>query len=111
MKSPYALTPAQRALLPDDADVAFYETNGYYISKEGVVPESLIDAAHGGAEAFYRGLGAPPKFSPMTIDGTAKLIAASLVGGFPGLNGKADYAHVEMLLLIGSNPVADVRDN
>jgi ectoine hydroxylase-related dioxygenase (phytanoyl-CoA dioxygenase family) len=53
--SAVALTPEQRALLPDEADVAFYEANGYYISKEGVLPEALIDAAHDGAEAFYRG--------------------------------------------------------
>lgn len=50
-----ALTPVQEALLPDEADVAFYEENGYYISKEGVLPEALIDAAHEGAQAFYRG--------------------------------------------------------
>jgi hypothetical protein len=49
------LSPDQRALLPDDADVARYEANGYYISKEGVLPEALIDAARAGAEAFYRG--------------------------------------------------------
>ncbi|HZP35439.1 MAG TPA: phytanoyl-CoA dioxygenase family protein [Methylomirabilota bacterium] len=55
MSGPYALTPAQRALLPDDGDCAFYEANGYYVSKEGVVPEALIDAAHEGALAFYRG--------------------------------------------------------
>lgn len=53
--SAVALTPEQRALLPDEADVAFYEANGYYISKEGVLPEALIDAANDGAEAFYRG--------------------------------------------------------
>ena len=49
------LTQAQRGLLPDEADVAFYEANGYYISKEGVLPEALIDAAVEGARAFYRG--------------------------------------------------------
>lgn len=53
--SAVALTPAQRALLPGEADVAFYEANGYYISKDGVLPEALIDAAAEGAQAFYRG--------------------------------------------------------
>src|SRR5581483_4251950 len=43
------------------------------------------------AEAFYKGLGAPPKFSPITIDGTAKILVASLVGGFPGLSPRTDY--------------------
>lgn len=50
-----ALTAEQLALLPDDSDVAFYETDGYYVSKEGVVPESLIDAAWDGAHRFYGG--------------------------------------------------------
>lgn len=54
MSSP-TLTPEQCALLPDESDVAFYEANGYYISKEGVVPEALIDSASEGARRFYAG--------------------------------------------------------
>jgi ectoine hydroxylase-related dioxygenase (phytanoyl-CoA dioxygenase family) len=53
--SPTSLTPEQRALLPDELDVAFYEANGYYISKEGVLPEALIDSACEGTQRFYRG--------------------------------------------------------
>lgn len=53
--SPTSLTPEQRALLPDESDVAFYEANGYYISKEGVLPEGLIDSACEGTQRFYRG--------------------------------------------------------
>lgn len=49
------LSVEQRALLPDDADVAFYEANGYYVSRPGVLPDWLIDAAVEGAERFYRG--------------------------------------------------------
>jgi hypothetical protein len=49
------LTPEQCALLPDESDVAFYEENGYYISREGVVPEALIDSASEGARRFYEG--------------------------------------------------------
>ena len=49
------LTPEQRALLPDESDVTFYEANGYYISKEGVLPEAVIDSACEGAERFYQG--------------------------------------------------------
>ena len=41
--------------MPDDSDVASYEMNGYYVSKEGVVPEALIDAAWDGAHRFYQG--------------------------------------------------------
>ena len=43
------LTPEQCALLPDESDVAFYEENGYYISKEGIVPEALIERPPRGA--------------------------------------------------------------
>lgn len=50
-----ALTPEQVQLLPDDSDVASYEANGYYISKEGVLPETLIDSAWDGAQRFYQG--------------------------------------------------------
>lgn len=53
--SPTSLTPEQRALLPDESDVAFYEANGYYISKDGVLPEALIDSACEGTQRFYRG--------------------------------------------------------
>lgn len=49
------LTREQRALLPDDADVAFYEANGYYVSRDGVLPDALLAAAREGAERFYRG--------------------------------------------------------
>jgi hypothetical protein len=51
----YILNADQRALLPDDDDVAFFEKNGYYISKEGVLPDELIDAAKEGSERFYAG--------------------------------------------------------
>ena len=37
------------------------------------------------ADTFYKSFGAPPRFSPLTIDGTAKVMVSSLVGGFPGL--------------------------
>lgn len=63
------------------------------------------------AEAFYKNLGAPPKFSPLTIDGTAKVMVASLVGGFPGLNAKTDYDNVEMLVYVGSNPMVSHGHN
>lgn len=55
MACSYTFTSAQRALLPSDDDVVFYETNGYYISKRGVIPDELVEAAVRGSEAFYRG--------------------------------------------------------
>ena len=51
----FTLTADQIALLPNEADVASYERDGYYISKEGVLPESLIDAASEGSQRFYAG--------------------------------------------------------
>ena len=62
-------------------------------------------------EAFYRGLGAPPKFSPLTIDGTAKVLIHCLMGGFPGLSGKTDNENVEMLIYVGVNPVVSHGHN
>jgi anaerobic selenocysteine-containing dehydrogenase len=63
------------------------------------------------AEAFYRSLGTPPKFSPMTIDGANKVLVSSLMGGFPGLNGKTDNEHVNMLVYVGVNPVVSHGHN
>lgn len=51
----FTLTPEQLALLPDDADVAFYEENGYYLSKEGILSDSFIDATCDGIQRFYQG--------------------------------------------------------
>lgn len=62
-------------------------------------------------EAFYNALGHPPKFSPLTIDGTAKVLISSLVGGFPGLSGKTDNDNVDMLLYVGVNPMVSHGHN
>jgi anaerobic selenocysteine-containing dehydrogenase len=62
-------------------------------------------------EAFYRGLGAPPRFSPITIDGAAKVLVHSLCGGFPGLSGKTDYDEIEMLIYVGVNPMVSHGHN
>ena len=62
-------------------------------------------------EAFYRALGTPPKFSPLTIDGTAKVMIAGAMGSFPGLNAKTDYDNVEMLIYVGTNPMVSHAHN
>lgn len=62
-------------------------------------------------DAFHKALGHPPKFSPLTIDGTAKVLVASLVGGFPGLQAKTDNEHVEMLIYVGVNPMVSHGHN
>ena len=51
----FKLTPEELDLLPDAAEVALDEENGYYISKEGVLSDALIDAAHEGSHRFYQG--------------------------------------------------------
>ncbi len=51
----FKLTADQLKLLPDDSDVAFYKENGYYISKEGVISDAVIDSAHQGSHRFYEG--------------------------------------------------------
>jgi anaerobic selenocysteine-containing dehydrogenase len=61
-------------------------------------------------DAFYRALGTPPKFSPLTIDGTAKTMVATAMMDFP-LNPKTDYDNVELLIYIGTNPVVSHAHN
>jgi len=63
------------------------------------------------ADTFYKSFGNPPKFSPLTIDGTAKVLTSCLVGGFPGLNPKTDYDNVDMLLYVGVNPMVSHGHN
>lgn len=71
----------------------------------------LDSAGYALEEAFYRALGTPPKFSPLTIDGTAKTMIAGAMGGFPGLNPKTDYENVEMLIYVGTNPMVSHAHN
>jgi anaerobic selenocysteine-containing dehydrogenase len=67
-------------------------------------------------DTFYKALAqvggaAPPKFSPLTIDGTAKLLVAMQVGGFPGLNPKTDDSDCDMLVYVGVNPMVSHGHN
>ncbi|MBB3752769.1 anaerobic selenocysteine-containing dehydrogenase [Mycolicibacterium sp. BK634] len=57
------------------------------------------------AEALHRAIGTPAKFSPLTIDGTAKVLVAELMGGSSGLTGRPDYTNADLVVLLGSNPV------
>ena len=57
------------------------------------------------AEALHAAIGTPAKFSPMTIDGTAKPLISDLVGGFVGLSGRPDYDNVDFMIFVGTNPV------
>lgn len=55
--------------------------------------------------ALHAAIGTPAKFSPLTIDGTAKVLVSSLIGGFPGLNPRVDYDRANLVIYIGVNPV------
>lgn len=57
------------------------------------------------AEALHAAIGTPAKFSPLTIDGTAKPLVSDLVGGFMGLSGRTDLDNTDFLILLGVNPV------
>ncbi len=57
------------------------------------------------AEALHAAIGTPAKFSPLTIDGTAKPLVSDLVGGFMGLSGRTDLDNCDFLMLVGINPV------
>jgi anaerobic selenocysteine-containing dehydrogenase len=63
------------------------------------------------AEAWHRAIGTPAKFSPMTIDGCAKTLVASLVGGFPGLGPRTDFKTADCVLFIGVNPMVSHGHN
>jgi anaerobic selenocysteine-containing dehydrogenase len=57
------------------------------------------------AQVLHAAIGTPAKFSPLTIDGTAKVLISDLVGGAVALSGRPDHEHAELVLVIGSNPV------
>jgi len=62
-------------------------------------------------EALHGAIGTPAKFSPLTIDGTAKTLVSHLVGGFPGFTSHIDYERANMVLYIGVNPVVSHGHN
>src|SRR5919108_4406276 len=57
------------------------------------------------AERLHRAIDTPAKFSPLTIDGTAKPLVSDLVGGSVALNGRPDYDNATFVMYVGSNPV------
>ena len=63
------------------------------------------------AEALYAAIGRPPRFSPLTIDGTAKVLIAHQMGGFPGLTPHVDLAHARLVVFIGTNPIVSHGHN
>src|SRR5205814_4270511 len=62
-------------------------------------------------ESLYKAIGTPAKFSPLTIDGTAKALVSHLVGGFPGFTSHIDYERATLVMYIGVNPVVSHGHN
>lgn len=62
-------------------------------------------------DAFYAALGTPPKFSPLTNDGTAKTMLAGAMAGSFALGPRTDYSAVELLVYIGTNPMVSHAHN
>ncbi len=71
----------------------------------------LDSAGYAMEEALHAALGHGPKFTPLTIDGVAKVLVAGAVGRFPGLTPKTDYDAVNLLLYIGTNPMVSHAHN
>jgi anaerobic selenocysteine-containing dehydrogenase len=57
------------------------------------------------AQALHRAIGTPAKFSPLTIDATAKVLISDLMGGSPALTARPDFDNTALLIYIGCNPV------
>ena len=62
-------------------------------------------------DAFYNALGTPPKFTPLTNDGTAKVMLAGAMMGTHALNPKTDYDNCKLLIYIGTNPMVSHAHN
>src|SRR5439155_4177783 len=62
-------------------------------------------------ERLFAAIGTPAKFSPLTIDGTAKALVSHLVGGFPGFTSHIDYERATLVMYIGVNPVVSHGHN
>jgi anaerobic selenocysteine-containing dehydrogenase len=86
------------ARLKDIIDRHGPESVGFYFG-------TMESAGFRMAEALHAAIGTPAKFSPLTIDGTAKPLISDLVGGFMGLSGRTDLDNAEFLMLVGVNPV------
>ena len=75
--------------------IGMYFGSGLGIDSSGYVME----------EAFYNALGTPPKFTPLTNDGTAKVMLAGAMAGTYALNPKTDYNNATMVIYVGTNPM------
>ena len=93
------------------------ETIASIIERDG--PEAIAGYRGGGAfftsssvmmlGAFLRAVGSPKAFSSVTIDQSAKLVAAGRVGLWPP--GRVPFNRGDVFLLVGGNPLVSVSAN
>jgi anaerobic selenocysteine-containing dehydrogenase len=57
------------------------------------------------AQALHGAIGTPAKFSPLTIDATAKVLISDLMGGSPALTARPDFDNTRLTIYVGCNPV------
>jgi anaerobic selenocysteine-containing dehydrogenase len=57
------------------------------------------------AQALHAAIGTPARFSPLTIDGTAKVLVSDLVGGSAALSPRPDFERARLVIYVGSNPI------
>ncbi len=57
------------------------------------------------SERLHAAIGTPARFSPLTIDGTAKVLVTSLMSGTPALGARPDYDTAKLVIFVGINPV------
>lgn len=71
----------------------------------------LDSAGYAMEDVFWHALGCPPKFTPLTNDGTAKVAIAGAMARFYGLNPKTDYEACQMVVYVGTNPMVSHAHN
>ena len=71
----------------------------------------LDSAGYSMEEAFYQSLGAPPKFTPLSNDTTAKVMMAGAMAQFYGVNPKTDYDACKLVVYVGTNPMVSHAHN
>jgi anaerobic selenocysteine-containing dehydrogenase len=109
MRAAGSLKPTSWELCLDDLGARLQEIIGRHgPSAVGIFFGSGLGMDAAGyrmAETLQRSIRTPARFSPLTIDGTAKVLAAILVGGFPGLTPQPDYERAKLVVYLGVNPV------
>lgn len=81
--------------------VGMYFGSGFGVDSSGYAME----------EALHAALGGPPKFTPLTNDGTAKAMLAGAMTGSFALGPRTRYDDVTLLVYVGTNPMVSHAHN